>query len=209
MDVKKSLMDSYLQQSHPVITMPHDLSAFKPLKEVGQRLIVAGDGLYKEVRRAWLHAIVRIGVARTPFGALAEQAVMPFEIPQDLLYEFVQQAHAAAPMETAAWIVWNAYSERMYLLPMTYDHVSSVHLTIQRPELADGEHLVVDLHSHHSMPAWFSREDDADDILSNEVKIAGVLGTIDTDPTWDFRLCVEGVLMDDVANKMKIRSLHV
>ncbi|ABD72092.1 conserved hypothetical protein (plasmid) [Rhodoferax ferrireducens T118] len=202
-----SMIDRFLATDCPVITMPHDSEVFEPLKTPGHRLIVAAGGLYKEIRRAWLHAIVHVARAQTPFGELQTTLSMPFQVPENLLVEFLHQARAAAPNETAAWIVFNEGDRSLRLLPMEYDGVTPVHLSILRPMLAAGEHLVVDLHSHHQMSAYFSRTDDADDIASNEVKIAGVVGTIHQNPTWNFRMCLEGVLMPDFLKLLRLKEL--
>lgn len=202
-----SMMDRFLASDCPVITMPHDSGAFTPLRSPGHRLIVAGNGLYKEVRRAWLHAIVRLAPATTPFGALNQQLCMPFSVPEGLLTDFLEQARLAAPNETAAWIVWNEQTGVLRLLPMQYDQVTPVFLRIQRPVLPDGEHLVIDLHSHHTMSAKFSSTDDKDDITSNDVKLAGVVGTIDTRPSWNFRMCLEGILMPDFISYLVKKEL--
>lgn len=202
-----SLIDRFLATDCPVITMPHELGAFEPLKTPGHRLIVAAGGLYKEIRRAWLHAIVQVASARTPFGALQPMLSMPFKVPEELLFAFLEQATLAAPNETAAWIVWNEHDNSLKLLPMEYDLVTPVHLSVRRPVLGPGEHLVVDLHSHHRMSAHFSKTDDIDDIASNEVKIAGVVGTIDQQPTWNFRLCLEGALMPDFLKHLRLKDL--
>ena len=201
-----SLMDRYLATDCPVITMPHERGAFEPLKTPGHRLIVAAGGLYKEIRRAWVHAIVLLASARTPFGALQQSLSMPFVVPEELLFTFLEQARAAAPNETAAWIVWHELGKTLRLVPMEYDRVSPVHLTVRRPVLAAGEHMVVDLHSHHHMPAVFSSTDNLDDIASNEVKMAGVVGTIDQ-PTWNFRMCLEGVLVPEFLRLLRMKEL--
>ncbi len=202
-----SMIDRFLATDCPVITMPHDSAAFEPLNTPGHRLIVAAGGLYKEIRRAWLHAIVHVAHAKTPFGVLQPMLSMPFSVPEQLLFAFLEQAKAASPYETAAWIVFNEETKTLRLLPMEYDLATPVHLSVRRPLLASGEHLVVDLHSHHNMTAYFSKTDDIDDINSNEVKIAGVVGTIDQGPTWNFRLCLEGVLMPEFLKLLRLRDL--
>jgi PRTRC genetic system protein A len=201
------MMDRFLATDCPVITMPHERGAFTPLAVPGHRLIVAADGMYKEIRRTWLHAIVRLADVSMPFGEIQESFTMPFRLKESLFLQFLEQAKQAAPMETAAWIVWNETSNDLRLVQMEYSYVSSVLLKINRPVLEVGEHLIVDLHSHHVMSAGFSRTDDEDDIASNEVKLAGVVGTIDQTPTWNFRLCLEGVLMPGGTSLLKIKEL--
>ena len=50
--------------------------------------------------------------------------------------------------------------------------------------------VLADCHSHHAMPAYFSRTDDRDDALS--IGVSAVIGTIFTTPTIRVRLTVYG-----------------
>lgn len=68
------------------------------------------------------------------------------------------------------------------------------HVRYTRPVLGDDEHLVVDLHSHGHLSAFFSTEDDRDD--RGEFKIAGVLGNCDRGQcSTAFRLCANGLFL--------------
>jgi PRTRC genetic system protein A len=57
----------------------------------------------------------------------------------------------------------------------------------------DGEHIVVDVHSHGLHTAFFSAEDDADD--AGAMKVSLVLGNLDQErPTSKMRLCMAGLV---------------
>ncbi|WP_406868143.1 Mov34/MPN/PAD-1 family protein [Paraburkholderia fungorum] len=66
---------------------------------------------------------------------------------------------------------------------------------LDQPALKPHESLAIDVHSHGDGAAYFSAQDDADDI--GEVKISGVLGGLGTGgtPSVAFRLCVLGMFV--------------
>ena len=74
-------MDQALLKAAPVAVVPAKLEFF-PLQENGHRFLLAGDGLYLEVRRPWLHFIRIIadhqsGV-RIPFGQANQTVPLAF-----------------------------------------------------------------------------------------------------------------------------------
>lgn len=200
------MFDQILQADLPVVCFPLQ-DDFVALKEPGHRLIVARGGLYKEVRRQWLYAVTNIAPGETPYGCIEEKFIMTTGLSEALLNEFVSGARAAAPNETAAWIVWNETTRESRLVWLQQTSVSSVHVTVERPMLSGGDHLLADLHSHHDMKPFFSGQDDADDLRHGDVYIAGVVGHISTNPTWKFRLCLEGKVAREFQSKLTIGEL--
>jgi PRTRC genetic system protein A len=130
-----------------------------------------------------------------PYGAVNRKLQLMFKMPVDLIAHFLDDAKRALPDEAAAWIVWNEIDEKLeYVNVGTYES-SPGGIRYARPRLEAHQHLAVDLHSHGALPAFFSATDDADD--EGEVKLAGVLGNIDTDtPSAAFRLCALGLAVD-------------
>ena len=190
------ILDRFLANSSPVMAMPHDGQAFVPLSKPGHRFILGRQGLFKEVRRAWMHAMVCVAPAALPFGLVAQRFTIVEMVPRRLLSDFISMAKRAAPKETAAWVVWDENTREFDLVDVSHA-ATEVTCEVRRPQLPSHRHLVLDLHSHHQMPAIFSEQDDVDDSEGSIVKIAGVLGTIYTDPTWDLRLCIEGGFFRD------------
>ena len=88
---------------------------------------------------------------------------------------------------TAGWTLGTSSSRRSSARPPPPASASS------SPILADDEHLVIDVHSHGHLDAFFSGVDDAND--AGAVKIAGVVGNLDGVPTVAFRVCVLGVMI--------------
>jgi PRTRC genetic system protein A len=199
--IKPAMMDRLLAMDLPLMTMPHDTQAFKPLEESGHRLILAGNGLFKEIHRPWIYVRFQLASFETPFGHATEVIETYVKISTEHLKVFLKQAHREAPLETAGWLVWSEETNEVTYRELVADKATYSKLTVQRPELKANEHLVLDLHSHHVMKPTFSGTDDQDDKESGWVTLSGVVGQIDTTPHWNFRLCLEGHLMPvDIKN---------
>jgi len=203
-----STLDKFVAATSPLIAMPHDRGSFQPLARPGHRYILSKHWLYKEVRRAWIHAVVPLAQlpVQTPFGTLEPSVRVRFKIPPALLRDFEAMARAAAPNETAAWIVWDSRADELFLMEVPHD-ANRVLCKVDRPLLPAHQHLVVDVHSHHVMPPVFSPVDDQEDSAAGDVKIAGVVGYIDKEPTWTFRLCAEGMLFETFQDILRIGDL--
>ena len=187
------MLDRVVANRHPILGMPHTATAFEPLQRPGNRYLLGAQGLYAEVRRAWLYARFLIAPVDTPYGAVQPMLRSRYRPSPQELEQFTEQAKAAGQLETAAWVIWDQNTEKTRYVALQARQADSVSLVVDRPALAQGEHLVLDLHSHHVMDPAFSRTDDEDDLQSREIKFAAVLGRIDqTQPEWAFRLCVEG-----------------
>ncbi|HWW70311.1 MAG TPA: PRTRC system protein A [Duganella sp.] len=192
-------LDLALVQAAPVVAAPANCE-FYPLQENGHRFVVATNGVYLEARRPWLHFIHQIsefaGVT-VPYGSITPKFELAFgrvgtALPQ--LREFARHAQAAAPLEAAASIIWNSRLDAWRIeFPEIIGEATTASIRFQQPHLADDEHLVIDVHSHGHLDAFFSGVDDADD--AGAVKIAGVVGNLDGVPTVAFRVCVLGVMI--------------
>jgi len=206
--VDLSTLDKFVASTSPLIAMPHDTASFHPLAQPGHRYILSRNWLYKEVRRAWIHAVVPLSPlpVEAPYGRLDPSVKVRFKIPPALLREFEALARAAAPNETAAWIVWDSRAEQLFLMEVPHD-ANRVLCKVRRPLLPAHQHLVVDVHSHHVMAPIFSKVDDQEGSAAGDVKIAGVVGYIDKEPTWSFRLCAEGVLFDGFQDILRVGDL--
>lgn len=204
--ISSAAMNTFAAMDCPVMTMPHG-SALPPMTASGRRLIVGAGGIYKEVRRPWLHAIVEVGRCRTPYGPVAPVVRLASILPQSLLDAFLAYAYEAEGKEVAAWIVWDERSKAMSLLKLQPITRSSVHVTFERPELPPHQHIFLDVHSHHTMSPEFSPVDDADDRANGGTYLAGVVGHIDTKPTWNFRLCLDGEPMELLLSNLEIGNI--
>ena len=196
--------DRLLQDLTPVIPLPRFGKALAALNVPGHRYLVAEDGLWIEVKRAWLSMRARIADAvdvALPFGRAADpehniQGTYAFSDDDlaRLQTLFLHDARAALPDEFAAWGVWNERTRIIEYRPLVAIEASPGGITFSRPRLEDHEHLAVDLHSHGTMAPFFSATDDADD--RGEVKISVVAGNLDTEPSFHTRLCLLGLFVD-------------
>ena len=188
-------LDQVIQGQFPVHVMER-YSAFQPLQDTGHRYLVGKDGLKLEIRRPWLHAVIALHsapAAELPFGECPADSIdlLCGPIPREFGRRFYSQALANLPNECAAWLVWNEHTKIWDYLELQALSASPAKVDVSRPALADGTWLVMDFHSHGHARAFFSGDDDVDDV--SEVKLAGVFGSLGlAEPTVALRACLMG-----------------
>lgn len=189
--------DVALQSVAPVIMVPR-YSDLEPLSQNGHRFLVADDGLWLEVYRPWLY--VRKPIAQQkqvaiPYGSLSEVVnIRCPKIPKALIQQFVDRAKGQPGIECASWITWSEETDEFRLRQLSEISAGRAHVRVHRPTLEEGEHLVVDLHSHGAFAAGFSQTDNKDD--RGEIKISVVVGDCDSPvQTFASRLCVMGIYL--------------
>lgn len=186
--------DMALQALTPTVMVPR-FEAHAPLVPIGHRFLATADGLWMEIRRAWLYVCLPVALQDAvpmPYGTVKPVVEYTFgKVPKQLLDEFVEMAKAALPNEAAAAVIWDEATGNIRLQLLEANSVSPVHIDYKTAELDEGEHLVMDLHSHGHAHPHFSRMDDADDATA--IRVAGVVGNLNkATPTYAFRLCVLG-----------------
>ena len=185
------------QSVMPTVMVPR-YAELEELDTPGNRILMASNGVWLEVCRAWLYA--RVLVAHplripVPYGMIHEELRFGFgKLPKAMVAQFIEQARVRSPNECAAWVVWNQRTDAWKLMMLTETSVGPNHVDVNLPTLGEDEHMVMDLHSHGLSSAFFSRKDNKDD--RGEVKIAGVIGNLDKPGvTASFRLCANGVFL--------------
>jgi PRTRC genetic system protein A len=190
--------DKILQQQCPAMMVPR-FGQFEPLTENGHRFLVASNGLWLEVTRPWLHLITHVAECDMPlpYGIMGADCEYRFDARALSQYQtrFVLDARAALPNECAACITFDDRNGEL-----TYHLLESINATpggvrYKRPMLAEHHWLILDMHSHGALPAFFSAQDDEDD--QGEVKLALVAGTVDKEPSFAMRLCAMGTIVND------------
>jgi PRTRC genetic system protein A len=187
-------IDLTLQQSFPSVMVPrHEPVA--AMSAPGERLLIAANGVFLEINRPWVRLVRLLGAfdwrTPVPYGDMVEQTeLLCGSVPAELVAEFGRMARSGLPNEVGAWIVWDAVTGLFRLVPLPSLSHGPGHLDYERPELRDGEWLVVDCHSHGHGEAYFSGRDDKDD--QHDVKFALVLGNCHRTPSVALRLCVKG-----------------
>jgi PRTRC genetic system protein A len=187
-------IDTALQTTTPVVMVPK-FEAFQPMESNGHRFLATADGLWLEARRPWMHVIwplVAQSAIAMPYGKV-EKRMDLLKIPRNLIETFFQTADRQSPLECAAWIVWNEYTDQWKLIDMIPFEVSNMLVKYNHPVLEDGEHKVLDVHSHGSDIAYFSRDDDEDD--AGGFKVVGVYGDSHGVKQAKYRLCANGLFI--------------
>lgn len=161
-----SVKDQLLLAQMPLAAVPND-TRIEKLDRNGQRLLLAGNGIFIEVRRDWLYAIRQCGGLhpdlQTPFGAVQEVTELAGKrIPRSLIDAFVEQAKAVSPQEVGAIISYDLVSGTWALRMNRTLSASAVALSYEVPDLAPSERRVVDIHSHGEGAAFLSSTDRQD-----------------------------------------------
>jgi len=189
--------DFALQSVMPTVMVPR-FSELEELSVPGNRILVASNGVWLEVCRAWMYARIKVSDALRvplPYGETSEVLRFGFgKLPRAMVAQFIEQARVRSPNECAAWIVWNQRTNLWKLMMLEETSVGHGHVTSILPTLESGEHMVIDLHSHGTTKSFFSRTDNKDD--KGDVKLAGVIGNLDQpEVTVSFRLCANGIFL--------------
>lgn len=192
-------MNDAIQQAFPLLSAPL-YGGVDPAQKAGMRYLVGRQGVYREITLPWIRHQVLIAPCSMPFslpfGDLKSETDIQCQ-PLDLgmLKRFSMDARDLAPKEVAAALIWNEHNKQWrYALRQTIDSTDS-HVRYREVSLQDGEHLVVDMHSHGYWPAFFSHEDDADD--RGAMRFSLVLGSLnEAEPTSKLRLCMAGVFQN-------------
>ncbi len=190
--------DIALQTLTPSVMVPK-FSKLEDMEHPGHRFVVGNNGLWMEVKRLWLDLCVPLALqsfVRMPYGQVEAKIQFKFgALPIVFLKQFLTEARKHLPNECAAWFIWNEGDGSMRFEMLEAESASSGSITYHCPVLAEEEHLVADIHSHGTAGAFFSFQDDNDDMT--EVKIAAVLGNVDQEtPSMRMRLCANGYFID-------------
>ncbi|WP_247538466.1 PRTRC system protein A [Ralstonia pseudosolanacearum] len=195
-------LDAKLWDSAPTVAVPK-FAALKELEEVGHRFLATAEGLFVEVRRPWLHVIQPVAplngqTVRPPYGTVEPKVKLAFGrlgATFPMVRAFIEAARQAAPNEHAAWVIWDSRTGDLAYRELQITDTTPDAISYDRPKLEDHESLVVDMHSHGSLAAFFSEQDNLDD--AGEVKISCVVGNLvdGKTPSIQFRLCVLGMFL--------------
>ncbi|AOR76298.1 PRTRC system protein A [Novosphingobium resinovorum] len=176
--------------------------AIEELRSVraGQGLLVGADGVMLILRRPWLALDAHIAPTldgHVPYGKVGDPMaeLRCGLIPRELLRHILQHFEAALPNEAAAFVIWDEHTAQFTIAYPEIEAATPSRLVYRTPTLAQGSHIVCDIHSHGNGAAFFSATDDADD--AHSTKIAIVFGRLDhpAGPTAAARLCAGGMFL--------------
>lgn len=185
--------DTALQRSCPTLAAPR----FGTLPDMpnGQRVIVAANGVFVQVRLDWLDCILCITdiapVPPLPYGAIQEHIEFTFGvIPVSLLEAFIEAGRSGLPNEVAGGLIYSRSTGGLRLQVYDVLRTSPNGVEYRMPSLEMDESIAIDLHTHGHDRAFWSPTDNRDD---RGVKVAGVFGNLDQGkPSAAFRLAVNG-----------------
>lgn len=187
------LRDIALQSTMPAVMVPF-FGEFEPLAAPGNRILNARDGIWIEARRPGIYSrqpIALQNIVAMPYGIVAPALETGFSHLGETVREFVEFARQAFPNEVAMALIWDEATGKLVSQILEPVSNSPGHITYKRPDLTEGQHVVVDIHSHGNFGAFFSRTDNEDD--RGDLKIAIVVGNVDQpNPTVKARLCTLG-----------------
>lgn len=157
--------------------------------------IWAANGVYKRGVSAELDLLIPVGIS-WPAPGLAKLLPhvrykhWPQRLPGALLGPLLSDAKRAAigdtvlrPIEKQYFFVWR---DGVRVVAPRGQDASAVHLRYAMPQSGP---VLLDLHSHHGMDAYFSATDDRDD---SGLSVSAVVGKIYTRPTIVVRINVFG-----------------
>lgn len=166
---------------------------------VGQSLAIGQAGVMLILRRPWL-ALDTYLTPRLhgylPYGqGEPERAELRCGlIPRVFLEVVLHHLRAALPNEAAAFVIWNEKTRAFAVELPVIDEATPSRLVYRPPVLPADWHIVCDVHSHGTGPAFFSRTDDTDDAHSTKISLV-FGGLTETSYVMEMRLCAAGLLL--------------
>ncbi|AYO76409.1 PRTRC system protein A [Sphingobium yanoikuyae] len=166
----------------------------------GQGLAIGQAGVMLILRRPWLALdtyVTRPPSAYLPYGkGDQERAELRCGLVPHVFLEMVlRHLRAALPNEAAAFVTWNEKTRAFAVEFPDIDEATPSRLVYRTPVLPPDWHVVCDIHSHGTGPAFFSATDNADD--AHATKISLVFGRLDQPGHEDMasRLCAAGMFL--------------
>lgn len=166
-----------------------------PDPQPGITWIWAANGVYKRGVSKDLDLLIPVGVS-WPAPGLAHLlphvrfCTWPQRLPGAFLTPLLEDAKRAAagdtvlrPIEKQYFFIWR---DGVRVVAPHGQDASAVHLRYRMPQSGP---VLLDLHSHHGMDAYFSATDDCDD---SGLSVSAVIGKIYTRPTIVVRINVFG-----------------
>lgn len=170
--------------------------------DFGTRYVVGRHGVSREVTLPWIRVcqLIAPSALTLPYGVVPDAVEFRCGlIPGEVVRQFVADAKRAQPLEIAGVFLWNEAKDSWRYARREAKTASGLHIEYDEVRAGDGEHIVVDVHSHGLHAAFFSAEDDADD--AGSMKVSLVLGNVDREcPSSKMRLCMAGTMQPAYLN---------
>ena len=176
------LKDRLIQERFPTIMAPRYENLI-PCPPHQTRLLMAHGGLYIDTLQPFgsFRRCLWFADRDLPYGEVTEvdefSAILKDPRVTTIFENYILPAaaeYAEDNREWAGWIVWTKEEGYSYL-PLDFEASAASVFIRRRPILSEDTHLVIDVHSHGRMKAFFSSTDDVDD--SGGVRLSVVLGS--------------------------------
>jgi len=110
-------------------------------------------------------------------------------IPKKIWEMIIQDFKTHHNTERILQVVWDLEKKEYHLIYPTNENAGVDYIQYTFDILPEHKRLVATIHSHNSLPAFFSATDDQDELYTG---IFGVVGKIDSKPEAKFRVGMEG-----------------
>lgn len=152
------------------------LGTFVPQNGPAQRIEVCPHAIYT--------AIMGEGRELTKIKDIDFELKGP-KIPYNLFQGIVEDFKAHPNIERIVQICWNEDKKEYYLSFPSYEESGKAFIKYAFKPVPP----IVTIHSHNTMPAYFSSVDDRDEAITG---VYGVIGNVHKKPTFKFRVGMEG-----------------
>ncbi len=166
----------------------------------GQGLAIGQAGVMLILRRPWLALDTYVTGrphAYLPYGAGEKEkaGLRCGLIPHEHLGQILHHFREALPNEAAAFVIWNEVTREFAVRFPDIDEATPSRLVYRTPVMEADWHVVCDIHSHGTGPAFFSTTDNADD--AHATKISLVFGRLNQPGHENMasRLCAGGMFL--------------
>jgi PRTRC genetic system protein A len=155
--------------------------------------VTAANGIFVRARRPGLEALQPVcwnpGLHIRGLAQLEPYVRVEKPVPAAAIRWSLDRAYEAMPNEVLLWMSWHASGQgwRVY---RPEQRVTRMICRPTDPSDPRGQEALVDLHSHHRMPPFFSLTDDRDE--SSGFRLYAVIGHLDTAPAILVRVGIFG-----------------
>jgi PRTRC genetic system protein A len=162
----------------PALMQPLFGKSLPPPESGKHRFVCGQDGLYIEAQNDVIGARLKVAESsiKLPYGAVHQTDIhlKQGRIPKGILDGMVEKSKQHSPKEWAGLVVWDRHQASYSLYEPTVMAAGVGHISYQNA-LPDEFVLVMDVHSHGTLPAFFSGTDNQSDRAG--FCIAGVIGS--------------------------------
>lgn len=169
-----------VEELQEIKALPNFLGNYVPEFGAPQRIEVCPHGVFT--------ATMGEGRLITQIQCVSFESKLP-KIPKSLFLGILEDFKAHADCERIVQICWDEGKKEYYLSFPSYEESGKSFIKYRFHSVPP----MITIHSHNTMPAFFSTIDNKDEAITG---IYGVIGNVDTVPTYKFRVGMEGFFQE-------------